>query len=254
MKKKKMLIIFVIFIIVAIGGLLLILTGRARTDVYLRDFELSEDGKIMNLEVGISSSSGYIRKIKRTSGSMNHYYTFYSTFGINSKLGSKDIFEIELDENVDEIYFYTGDKGYKLVLVKNAVTKEWEKVNYSDNGTLKLNLFDKDEIIKVAINTGKQDNNYFEYDNKDIIEKIYNVFVELETTNVSTTFNPVEFEEMYTIIFFNDENMLLKSDNEVLKAYIDVYRNEGKYYAEQRYNGIYEITEDDFNLIKSYVE
>ena len=53
---------------------------------------------------------------------MNYYLTFYSTFGINSKLGAKDNFEITLDENVDEIYFYTGNKGYKKVLEK----KNWE--------------------------------------------------------------------------------------------------------------------------------
>lgn len=81
----------------------------------------------MILKVGISSSSGYIRKMKKTSGSMNYYYTFYSTFGINSKLGSRDIFEIELDNNVNEIYFYSRDKGYNKVLEKNELGV-WIKV------------------------------------------------------------------------------------------------------------------------------
>ena len=44
----------------------------------------------MTIKVGVSSSAGYVRKMKRTSGSMNYYYTFYSTFGINSKIGAKD--------------------------------------------------------------------------------------------------------------------------------------------------------------------
>ena len=82
----------------------------------------------MTLKVGVSSSAGYIRKMKRTSGSMNYYLTFYSTFGINSKLGAKDNFEITLDENVDEIYFYTGNKGYKKVLEKND-EENWIIVN-----------------------------------------------------------------------------------------------------------------------------
>ena len=230
------------------------MSGRARTDVYLKNFEVSSDGKIMTLKVGVTSSTGYIRKIKRTSCSMNYYYTFYSTFGINSKIGAKDTFEIGLDENVDEIYFYTGDGGYKLVLTKNYVTGKWEKINYSDNGSLKLKLLDKEEVIKVAINTYAQNDNYFEYTNRNTIEKIYDIFDNLETTIVSETFNPENPEEMYEIIFFNDEDMLLQSDYDIFRTTVDIYRKNGKYYAEQRYNGIYEITEDDFNLIKSYVK
>lgn len=251
-RKKRLLIIIMVVVALLIG--LILLTGRARTDVYLKDYKLSEDGKTMTLEVGISGSAGYVRKMKRTSGSMNYYYTFYSTFGINSKLGAKDTFEIELDDNVDEIYFYTGGNSYKLVLVKNSATLEWEKINYPDNDVLKLKLFDKEDIIKVGINTGAQDNNYFEYDDRETIEKIYKIFDNLETKIVSKTFNPEDPEEMYMVIFLSDENMLLHSDNDVLKAYIEVYRKNEKYYAEQRYNGIYEITEQDFNLIKSYVK
>lgn len=250
--KKKIFIVILVITVLLIGFLLI--TGKSRTDVYLKKFEISSDGKIMTLKVGITSSAGYVRKIKRTSGSTNGYYTFYSTFGINSKLGSKDTFEIDLNEDMDEIYFYTGDKGYKLVLTKHKVTGEWTKVNYSDNGPLKLNLFDKEDIIKVAINTGKQDNNYFEYNNKNAIEKLYNIFVGLETNIASTTYNPIGYEEMYSIFFYNDENMLLYSDQNSLKGYIEVYSKNGKYYAEQAYNGIYEITEDDFNTIKSYAD
>lgn len=120
---KKVILVSCVAVIILIVMFLLI-TGGARTDVYLKSYELSDDGKTMTLNVGVSSSTGYIRKMERTSGSMNYYYTFYSTFGINSKLGAKDSFEIELDQNVDEIYFYTGDKGYKQVLKKNE-NGEW---------------------------------------------------------------------------------------------------------------------------------
>ena len=58
---------------------------------------------------------------------------------------------------------------------------------------------------------------------------------------------------MYTIFFYNDENMLLYSDHNFLKGTVEVYKKNDKYYVEQSYNGIYEITEDDFNTIKSYV-
>lgn len=125
MNKKKVISI-AILVIVILGGLFL-LTGRARTDVLLQDYEVSADGKTIVLKVGVSSSAGYIRKMKRTGGSTNYYLTFYSTFGINSKLGAKDTFEIEIDSNVDEIYFYTGKKGYKQVLKKTESGK-WAQI------------------------------------------------------------------------------------------------------------------------------
>lgn len=99
-------------------------TGNKRSDVYLKGFQLSSDGTKMTLNVGVSSSAGYIRKMKRSSGSMDYYCTFYSTFGINSSLGSKDTFVIDIDNNVSSIYFYTGDNGYRKVLEKNDLG-EW---------------------------------------------------------------------------------------------------------------------------------
>lgn len=253
MKNKKKLIITSIIVVAIVGVVLFLTTGRARTDVYLKDFKVSTDGKIMTLEVGVSSSAGYVRKMKRTSGSMNYYYTFYSTYGINSKLGAKDTFEIELDESVDEIYFYTGDKGYRLELVRNTATQEWERINYNEDNKLTMNLFEKDEIIKVAIDTYAQNNSYFEYNDKKTIDTLYNIFAGLETREINKNYNPENPEEMYKVIFYNDENMLLESDNDIFKSTVEVYRKEGKYYAEQVYNGIYEITEEDFNTIKSYV-
>ena len=251
--RRKVLVGIGVLIIILIGSFIL-LTGRARTDVVLGGYDLSADGKIMTLKVGVSSSAGYIRKMKRTSGSMNYYLTFYSTFGINSKLGGKDTFEIELNENVDEIYFYTGNKGYKLVLIKDSVTQEWKKINYSANGTFKLNLLDKDDIIKVGINTYAQDSNYFEYDDKNIVDKIYNIFNGLETKVVSKTYNPENPDEMYSIKFICDPMKLIYSDKVREDTIVEVYKKDGKYYVEQRYNGIYEITEKAFNDIKHYVK
>jgi len=250
--KMKLIVIPIIITIIIVVGVFLA-TGKARIDVYLKDFKVSKDGTTMTLKVGVSNSAGYIRKMKRTSGSMNYYYTFYKTYGINSKLGAKDTFKIELDKNVDEIYFYTGDKGYRLVLIKDQITQEWQKINYSQNNTLEINLFKKEEIIKVAINTYSQNNNYFEYTDPDTIETLYNIFNGLKTKELNNNYNPKNPEEMYRTIFFNDENMLIESNNDIYKSAIEVYRKDGKYYAEQRYNGIYEITEEDFNTIKNYL-
>jgi len=251
--RRKIMVVIIAFVIILIGIFILV-TGGARTDVVLGGYDLSADGKTMTLKVGVSSSAGYIRKMKRTSGSMNYYLTFYSTFGINSKLGAKNTFEIELDENVDEIYFYSGNKGYKLVLIKDSVTQEWKKINYSANETFKLNLLSRDDIIKVGINTYAQDSNYFEYDDKNIIDKIYNIFNNLETKVVSKNYNHENPDEIYSINFICDPMKLIYSDKVREDSYVEVYKKDGKYYAEQRYNGIYEITEKDFNTIKSYIK
>lgn len=82
MKNIRKLIIVCIALMVLVIGSSFLLTGKARTDVYLKDFEVSSDGKKMILKVGVSGSSGYVRKIKRTSDSANGYYTFYSTYGL----------------------------------------------------------------------------------------------------------------------------------------------------------------------------
>lgn len=248
MKKiRKILGIIIVVIAILIVGLFL-LTGRARTDVYLKNYEISKDGKTMILEIGVSSSAGYVRKIKRTSGSTNGYYTFYSTYGINSKIGAKDTFKIELDEDTDEIYFYTGNKGYKLVLTKNNALQEWYDISYADDGKIKIDLPSQENVLKVGINTYALDNNYFEHSDRETIKKIYNTFAKLETTIPSTTYNPESPNEMYAILFDTDE------DKERFEYYIDIYRKDGKYYVEQRYNGIFEVTEEEFNLIKSYIK
>jgi len=166
MKKKTLIISIIVVALIIIG--LFIASGGSRTDVFLKDFELSQDGKTMTLKVGVSSSAGYVRKMKRTSGSMNYYFTFYSTFGINSKLGAKDTFTIDIDNNVDEIYFYTGGKGYKKVLELND-DGEWVKVSSANK---------KIEVIKPENYNSVKFNEYLERDNRTIylagnIEEVY---------------------------------------------------------------------------------
>ena len=252
MKNKRILLISIILI--TLLGIFLITSSRPRTDVFLGAFKVSEDGKTMELKVGVSSSAGYIRKMKKTSGSTNGYYTFYSTFGINSRLGAKNTFNIELDDNMDEIYFYKGNKGYKLVLIKNTVTNEWEKINYTANNMVKPKLLDRQDIIKIEIDTYSQNNNYLEFTNKNTIDKIYNIFDDLETKAISKTYNPENPEEMYKIKFIYDKSLDIYSNKPREDSHFEVYKKDNKYYAEQSYNGIYEINKEDFNLIKSYIK
>ncbi len=174
------------------------------------------------------------------------------------------------------IQIKNGDKIYKAILYKytkihrpndkssTGYEDGWEfkilgiqvggEINtYVSTETIKLNLFDRSEIIKVEINNYSQYKNIFEYRDKDTIDKVYNLFKDLKTNVASKSSEPENPEELYTVTFFNDENMLIQSDNDIFKAIVHVYRKDNKYYAEEK-NGIYEITEEAFNTIKNYTK
>ncbi len=117
MKKIFLTILALVFIIIF---LLFFGIGGKRTDVYLQDYKISEDGKKLEMQVSLASSMGYIRMLKVKQGGDNQYITFYSTFGFNNKFGAKDEFEIELNPTCEEIYFYHENGEYKLVLRKDS--------------------------------------------------------------------------------------------------------------------------------------
>lgn len=124
--KKKLLIIVSIVIVLFLSYM--IGTGfMKRTDVALGEYSVSEDGKILTFHAGVTSSMGYIRGFKDNGGGVKpHYLTFYSTFGgLNSSLGAKNEFTLDLDENDTEIYFGRADGGYELILQKDVETGEW---------------------------------------------------------------------------------------------------------------------------------
>ncbi len=130
MKNKKILLISVIAVIVILTASFFVGTGFIeRTDVILTDYSVSEDGTQITLNASVSSSMGYIRGFKNNGGGVKpHYLTFYSTFGgLNSKLGAKNEFVLEVNEDDSEIYFNRAGGGYELVLQKNTETGEWEK-------------------------------------------------------------------------------------------------------------------------------
>ena len=126
MGKKKITILVGSIVLVAliICGLL-ISTGSKRDDVYLTNFHVSEDESKMTLDVLVTNSAGYVRNLKVKQGGDSYYITFYSTSGLNNRLGAKDKFEIDLNPACGEIYFYSGGGGYKLVLDKDENTNEW---------------------------------------------------------------------------------------------------------------------------------
>lgn len=124
---KKQRIILLSLIIVALI-LLFLSTGGKRTDVFLSDYHLSEDGTKLEIGIGVSSSMGYVRNLRVKQEGDSQYVTFYSTFGLNSKLGAKNKFEMELNPACEKIYFYGENGDYRLVLQKIS-ENEWEMSN-----------------------------------------------------------------------------------------------------------------------------
>jgi hypothetical protein len=124
--KKKIGTIILSLIIV--GGLLLLSTGGKIASVMLLDYSISKDGNVMTLKVGVASSMGYIRTLKENQEENKKYITFYSTYGLNSNIGAKSEFQIDLNPSCNEIYFYRGNDGYVLLLHKNKETNDWELV------------------------------------------------------------------------------------------------------------------------------
>lgn len=126
--KKKIGIIILSLIIVC--GLLYQSTSGKIASVMLMDYSTSKDSDAMTLKVGVASSMGYIRTLKESLEENKKYITFYSTYGLNSNIGAKSDFQIDLNPSCNEIYFYRGNDGYVLILRKNKETNDWELVRW----------------------------------------------------------------------------------------------------------------------------
>jgi hypothetical protein len=125
--KLRVTVILLIFITV---GLLWLKTEDKIAGVMLLKYSVSDDGRELSFKVGIASSIGYTRTLKTKDVGNKKYITFYSTYGFNSNIGAKKDYQINLDPTCEEIYFYSGSGEYKLVLLKNSDTNEWEKPEY----------------------------------------------------------------------------------------------------------------------------
>lgn len=126
-------IIFIVLIIIIVFIYFFLISSRLRSDVILNNYNVNPNGQSLILEVSVSNSSGYIRKMEHKKVGKKYYLFFYSTFGINSKLGSKNVFELEISDDVNEIYFCSGKNEYNLVLKKDNVTSQWGLASSSVN-------------------------------------------------------------------------------------------------------------------------
>ena len=129
MKKKIIIILLTLLCIVAVW---MIGSGfTVKTSVYITDdFIVSEEEDEITFTVGIGSAMGFVRDYKDEGGGVKpHYLKFYSAWGgLNSSIGAKNKFTLELSPEDTEIYVYHGNGGYDLILEKNSVSGEWQRV------------------------------------------------------------------------------------------------------------------------------
>lgn len=129
MKKKLILLILALLALLGYGSHFLSTGFRECTCVVLDDYAVSENGTQLTLYVSLTSSIGYVRGFQNSGGGVKpHYLTFYSTFGgINSSLGAKDQFQLEVAPYDNEVWFNRPDGGFALVLVKDINTGLWQR-------------------------------------------------------------------------------------------------------------------------------
>lgn len=132
---KKKIIIAIAMIVVLITSFLIGTGFMKNPNAVLGEYTVSEDGSEITLSVRVWTSMGYIRDFKDNGGGIKpHYLTFYSTFGgLNSSLGSKSKFTLELSPNDTEIFFNRTDGGYELVLIKDEETGQWRRPSEIEN-------------------------------------------------------------------------------------------------------------------------
>lgn len=191
--------------------------------------------------------------------------------------GNNRVFNEELDAINNDIIIYLSNNQYdnlifnyvdyenKNVVVglsNNSIEKQNEfKEKIVDSKYIKfvqselmnddvkkeyiINIPNLNNITKVVINTMSQNDNVIEITDKEDIKNIYNVFYNRTTTKKSVSKNPENPNELFDIIF---------TDNENNNIGIYIYTKDDKCYLEQTNNGIYEASLNDFNTIKEYIK
>lgn len=124
--KKYMLVLAILATAVVAAGLFLRPGFEKRTDVCLQDFFISEDGSVVRIKTALSGSMGYIRAMETEKIGNEIHCSFYRAFGgLNSGIGARNRFEIEVDGSTEKIYFDRGEEPDSIVLERDASANMW---------------------------------------------------------------------------------------------------------------------------------
>ena len=126
--------------------------------------------------------------------------------------------------------------------------KEYEKEfeeELNKNKEYAINLFELEEISSITIDTLAQYDNEKEFKDEETIEEIYEVFANKKTSIESVNDIPVNPDILYFV-------KLKNNSGNYKSAYI--YKKDNQYYIEQPYNGIYQVTEDEYTMIEKIIK
>jgi len=124
-------LIGICIVALCLASVYLVGTGlMKRTDVFVGEYSLSDDGETMTVRAGVAGSMGYIRDVSVKQKGDGLYLTFYSTFGgLNSSLGARSEFCFSVNDEITEICVYRGNGEFEAVLRINPDTERWERVD-----------------------------------------------------------------------------------------------------------------------------
>ena len=122
--------------------------------------------------------------------------------------------------------------------------KEYEE-ELNKNKEYAINLFELEEISSITIDTLAQYDNEKEFKDEETIEEIYEVFADKKTSIESVNDIPVNPDILYFV-------KLKNNSGNYKSAYI--YKKDNQYYIEQPYNGIYQVTEDEYTKIEKIIK
>ena len=126
MKRKVTISLTAITVLVVIY--LVISSFIQRTDVFLGEYTVADDGTQIDMEVGVAGSMGYIGRYSIKQDRNCLYLTLYSANrGRNTPFGGNMI-TINLLPECDTIYFNRSGGKFQIILQKNSETNEWERV------------------------------------------------------------------------------------------------------------------------------
>ncbi len=238
---KKKIIIVIIVVLIVLLAICFIHGLKKVTSVELKDYSVLEDGNKIKLTTIVTDSVGYTRGIKIKNEENKMYISFYSTFGLlNSKLGARNEFEIDVGSKCEKIYFDRGNDDYKIVLKKDEYTNEWSMIEDYNKEPEGFDDIPKELEVEEAVNRG-----YFVIDGKNGNSTIYNKDILdrfIENTSINSkdrkpdkirivTYNydgyPVIYELEYKTFdekYVNEENKEVNKTGYILTK--DASRNE----------------------------
>ncbi len=126
----------------------------------------------------------------------------------------------------------------------NEEIQKYEK-ELNKNKAYTINLFKLEEISSITIDTLAQYDNEKEFKDEETIKEIYEIFANKKTHIESVNDVPVNPDILYFVKFKND------SEDSKLSY---IYKKDNQYYIEQPYNGVYQVTEDEYTKIEKFIK